>query len=58
MQSRNDDFTFEPNNVSTDSVFSIIFEESSAPSPPAPNNFLLLDGTDFLLLSGTNFALL
>lgn len=27
-------------------------------NPPAPNNFLLLDGTDFLLLDGTNFLLL
>lgn len=58
MQSRNDGFKFDPNNIAKDSVFFITSKESSAPFPPSARNFLLLDGTDFLLLDGTNFLLL
>lgn len=65
MSAHRNNFTFTPNfNFATDSfftndVFSLKNPELGAPFPPAPGNFLLLDGTQFLLLNdGTDLLLL
>jgi hypothetical protein len=40
------------------SIFVQQNQTQGAPFPPAPGDFLLLDGTDFLLLDNTNLLLL
>ena len=60
MQPRTpNNFPFDANfNFGTDSVFVRKNDTEGSPFPPAPGDFLLLDGTDFLLLDGTNLTLL
>lgn len=59
MPSPTHNFLFDVNfNFATESVFTVIDQDESAPFPPAPGYFLLLDGTNFLLLDGTNLDLL
>jgi hypothetical protein len=59
MQSHTRDFPFDPNfDLATRNLFIVQRPDEGTPFPPAPGNFLLLDGTDFLLLDGTNFLLL
>lgn len=59
MQSRLHNWFFGPDfNFGTDNVFVVKNSSESAPFPPTPGNFELLNGTDFLLLDGSNFLLL
>ena len=53
------DFMFDPNYaLGTESIFTLVDHEETAPFPPIVGFFLLLNGGNFLLLDGQNLTLL
>lgn len=59
MLSRTNEYPFDANfDLATRNLLVVQHPDEGGTFPPAPGNFMLLDGTFFLLLDNTNFLLL